>query len=55
MDEGKPLFTGLPFARSGGRGFHSSTAQLNLSRFGHRNHPTCPTESAHVEPKSGRV
>ena len=38
-----------------GRGFHFSTSQLNLSRFYHQNHPTHPTQSAYVEPKSGRV
>ena len=30
---------------AGGRGFHSSTSQLNLSRFCLRNHPAHPTKS----------
>ena len=41
-----------------GRGSHSSTAQLNLCRFCHRNSmipPSVPLKSAHDEPKSGRV
>ena len=51
----------------GGRGLHSSTSQLNLSRFGHTSrvllstrlgklrHPTYLTRCVHVEPISGRV
>jgi hypothetical protein len=41
-----------------GRGLHSSTSHLNLSRFGHRNSlkpPTYPAESAHVKQDIGRV
>jgi len=50
-----------------GRGLHSSTFQLNLSRFGHLivspclidwgkpMHQSYPTEFAYVEPKSERV
>jgi hypothetical protein len=41
-----------------GRGLHSSTYQLTLSRFYHRNrltHPPCPTESAYVELEGGRL
>jgi hypothetical protein len=38
-----------------GKGFHSSTSQLNLSPLCHHNYPTCPTNSAYVTPKSGRV
>ena len=49
------------------KGLHSSTFQLNLSRFGHTSlppclidwgklmHPTYPTKYAYVEPESGRV
>ena len=59
-----------PAAGTGTRGLHSSTIQLNLSRFGHTSpcppvpclidwgemiHPTYPTKCAYVEPKSGRV
>ena len=51
----------------GGRGFHSTTFQLNLGRFGHLPgspcltdwgnimHPRYPTTCAYFEPKSGRV
>ena len=40
------------------RKVHSSTFQLNLSRFCHcdpQNHPTHLPKSAHVKPNSGRV
>jgi len=33
-----------------GRAFHSSTSQINLIRFYHRNRQTCPPKSAHVKP-----
>jgi len=36
-------------------GVHSSTSQLNLSRYRHCNHSLYPTHSAHVDPNSGRV
>ena len=52
----------LPSVRSAmkatGRGLHSSTSLLKLSRFCDRNQastPTHGTKSAHVELKSGRV
>jgi len=41
-----------------GRGLHSSTSQLNLSRFWslcHLNYPAFPSKASYVEPKSGRV
>ena len=41
-----------------GRGLHSSTYSLNLSRFSHRNQlrtPSHGTEGANVELKSGRM
>jgi len=48
----RPRGTGRRQSRAvPGRGFHSSTSQLNLSRFCHQNHATYPTESAHVKPK----
>ena len=40
------------------RGLHSSITQLNLTAVCHCTHlihPTYPTMSAHVEPKSGRL
>ena len=45
-------------AVASGRGFHSSTSQINLSRFCHRqteSHPTYATKSAYVELKCGGV
>jgi hypothetical protein len=42
----------------GGRRLHSSTSQLNLSRFCHQKSMDCPahpTKGAYNEPKSGRV
>jgi hypothetical protein len=41
-----------------GRGLHSSTFQLNMSRFCHSNsmnHPAYPTKGAHNEPKFERA
>jgi tRNA 2-selenouridine synthase len=61
-----PLFSDEERAKVG-RGLHSSTFQLNPSRFGHLPvspslidwgkimHPTYPTTCAHVDPNTGRV
>ena len=60
-----PQHTAVPLPD--GRGLHSSTFQLKLSRFGHllvlpclmdwgtTMHQTYPTNCAYVEPKSERV
>jgi len=45
-------------AKAEGRAFHSSTSQLNLSRFSPLNlptHPTYPTKIAQVKPQNGRL
>jgi len=60
-------YQSVPFNHNPGRGLHSPTFQLKLSRCSHSTvfpclidwgkimHPTYPTECAYVEPKSGRV
>ena len=45
------LLPGAADVRAAGRGSHSSTFQLNLSRFV----TETTAESAHVRPKSGRL
>jgi len=58
LDGGGDAGAALQLQRHGGMGLHSSTFQLNMSRFLSLTPPTdteCPTKRAYVEQKGGRV